>query len=208
MIKEKPTPIVETVKEEQVAGWPSFGRLIIDLSKLAVEALASIFLYFFPFGFRNKGSKNSLTPLKDSLIMPEDKAEPPLVQKQRTSTPLPETLQVHTPKDGEKYSETKPPKVRSSSFKDPSFSTKHRYSKRQEYAEFYGPGEVPPYSQYRSKSQKERTKHRQRDKSEEVVFGSVGLEQKPVDLKATHYEDPKFDHHNMRGKYGDAYRLD
>ncbi|PSR96443.1 THAP domain-containing protein [Actinidia chinensis var. chinensis] len=112
MSKEKPTPIVETVKDEQEAAWPSFGRLVIDLSKLAVEALGSVFFYFIPFGF-SKGSKGGLTPLKDSLVMPKDEAKPPQVRKQRTPTPLSETRQAHTPHAGEKYSEMKPPKMRS-----------------------------------------------------------------------------------------------
>jgi len=217
--EEKPTPIVESIKEEPVAGWPSFGQLIIDLSKLALEALANIFLYFIPSRFRPGSSKKGLTPLKDSLRMPEDEAEPPVVQKQRTPAPIPETWQAHTPNPSDKYSHTpnpsdkysemKPPKIRSASFKDPSLSTKHRSSKRQEFADFYGSGEVPPpYSQSRSKSQKERTRHRQRDKSGEVTFGAVGAEPKPVENKAVDYDDPKFDRYNFRSKYAssDSFR--
>ncbi|GFZ07560.1 NHL domain-containing protein [Actinidia rufa] len=207
MSKEKPTPIVETVKDEQEAAWPSFGRLAIDLSKLAVEALGSVFFYFIPFGF-SKGSKGGLTPLKDSLVMPKDEAKPPQVQKQRTPTPLSETRQAHTPHAGEKYSEMKPPKMRSTSFKDPSLLSKHRSSKRQEYAEFYGSGEAPLYGQHRSKSQKDRTKHRQREKSEEVGFVGGGVEQKPVEMKPVNYDDPKFDHYNMRSKFGDSFRFE
>uniref|UniRef100_A0A5B7BWV0 NHL domain-containing protein n=1 Tax=Davidia involucrata TaxID=16924 RepID=A0A5B7BWV0_DAVIN len=208
LTKEKPAPISENIREEQEAGWPSFGQLMIDLSKLTLQSLASVVLYFIPFSFSRKSPKGGLTPLKDSLVMPEDEAEPPLVQKQRTPAPLSETRQAHTPNTSDKYSETKPPKIRSSSFKDPSLSSKHRSSKRQEYAEFYGSGEVPPYGQFRSKSQKERTKHRQRDKSGEVVFGAVGAEPKPVEIKAVNYDDPKFDHYNIRSKYGDSYRFD
>ncbi|XP_057475072.1 uncharacterized protein LOC130763135 [Actinidia eriantha] len=205
--KEKPTPIVETTKDEQEAVWPSFGRLVIDLSKLALEALASVFFYFIPFRF-SKGSKGGLTPLKDSLVMPEDEAEPPQVQKQRTPAPLSETQHAHTPNAGEKYSNMKPQKMRSTSFKDPSYSSKHRSSKRQEYAEFYGSGEVPPYGQHRSKSQKERTKHRQREKSGEVSFGAGGVEQKPVEMKPVNYDDAKFDHYNMRSKFGASFRFE
>ncbi|KAI8010629.1 hypothetical protein ACSBR2_011620 [Camellia fascicularis] len=209
---EKPTPVVEPVKEEQEAGWPSFGRLIIDLSKLALEALASVFFYFIPFRSKSKGSKGVLTPLKNSLIMPEDEAEPkaPVVQKQRTPTPLSETRQAHTPIAGDKYSEMKAPKMRSTSFKDPSLSSKHRSSRRQEHEEFYGSGEVPPFGQHRSKSQKERTKHRQRDKNGEIVYGAVGVEQKPkpVETRTVNYDDPKFDHYSMRNKYGNSFRYD
>lgn len=187
--KEKPSKIsknIESVREEQEAGWPSFSQLILDLSKLALEGFTNIFS-FNPFQTKKIG----LTPLKDSLIMPED--EPLLVQKHTTSAPVSETHHK------EKYSETKPAKVRSS--KDP---LKHRVSKREEYAEFYGAsgggggGVVGPH--VRSKSQKERTKHRVRDK-EKVVYG----EQKTVDLKQpVNYEDGKFSY--MRNKYGESYR--
>ncbi|XP_071725932.1 uncharacterized protein [Rutidosis leptorrhynchoides] len=192
---EKPakTQPVETVREEQEAGWPSFGQLVIDLSKLALEGFGNIFASFNPF----VNSKRGLTPLKDHLIMPEDVPahQPALVQKHRTPTPVSETRHTHNP--NEKYPETKPAKIRSSSSKDP---TKHRIPKREEYAEFYGgaSGEGP---HVRSKSQKDRPKHRPRDKRGEVVQGA---EQKPVDLKPVNYDDPKFSY--MRNKYGDSYR--
>lgn len=199
--KRKATPIIESVKEEP--GWPSFGQLVMDLSKLALEAVASVFLYFVPSRFRSNGSKKGLTPMKDSLRMPEDEAPPPLVQRQTTPAPVSETRQTHT---SDKYSEMKALKVKSSSFRDPSLSSKHRSSKRQEYTEFYGPGEVPPYS--RSKTQKERTRHRQRDKTGEVVYGA-GTDQKPVDTKPSDFDNSKFDHYNMRSKYGssDSFRF-
>ncbi|KAF2286133.1 hypothetical protein GH714_010755 [Hevea brasiliensis] len=195
---EKPTPITESMKEEPK--WPSFGQLMIDLSKLALEALASMFLYLIPSWFRSRGSKKGLTPLKDSLRMPVDEVEPPSVQRQSTPVSLSETQQVHTPSAGDNYSEIKPPKIKSASFKDPSLSSKHRSSKRQEYAEFYGSGEVP--SSGRSRSHKEKTRHRQRDKSGEVVFGAAGAEPKPAEMKPVEYDNPKFDRYNMRSKYG------
>lgn len=203
--KEKPIPIVESMKEDP--GWPSFGQLIIDLSKLALEAMGSMFLNFVPFRFRSSGTKGNLTPLRDTLRMPEDEAAPPVVQRQKSAVPLSETHQVRTPGTGDKYPDMKPPKIKSASFKDSSLSTKHRSSKRQEYAEFYGSGEVPPpYS--KSKSQKERTRHRQRDKSGEVVYGVSGMEPKPVEMKPVDYANMKFDHYNMRSKYGDdSYRF-
>ncbi|XP_059443974.1 uncharacterized protein LOC132175900 isoform X2 [Corylus avellana] len=204
--KEKPTPIVDSVKEEP--GWPSFGQLIIDLSKLALEALAGMLLYFVPSRFRTGRHRNGLTPLKDSLRMPEDEAEPAFVQRQTTTAPLPETRQAHAPNKSDRYSEMKPSKVKSASFKDPSVSSKHRSSKRPEYGDFYGSGEVPPpYG--KSKSQKERTRHRQRDKNE-AAFEAVGAEPKPVEMKAGHYEIPKFEHYNnIRSKYGsdDSFRF-
>ncbi|KAI7743688.1 hypothetical protein M8C21_014954 [Ambrosia artemisiifolia] len=175
---------VETVKEEQEAGWPSFSQLVVDLSKLVLEGFGNIFASFNPF------ARRGLTPLKDRLIMPEDEPvhRPALAQKHRTPTPVSETRHVHNP--NEKHPEiTKPVKLRSSSVKDPN---KHRVSKREEYAEFYGPnGEV---THVRSKSQKERTKHRVKEKRSEAVH----VEQKPVDLKPVNYDDPKFSY--MRNK--------
>lgn len=102
-------------------------------------------------------------------------------------------------------SEAKPPKIKSSSFKDPSLSTKHRSSKRQEYADFYGSGE-PPY--VKSKNQKERTKHRKLDRSGEVVHGASRMEPKPAEMKPVNYDNLTFDHYNMRSKHGDdPYRF-
>ncbi|XP_030549704.1 uncharacterized protein LOC115754717 isoform X2 [Rhodamnia argentea] len=203
LMEEKPIPVVNTPKEDP--GWPSFGQLLIDLSKLGLEALVGIFLYFVPSRLRPRAKKKGLVPLKDSLQMPEDEADPQLVQRQRTPAPLSETRQVHTPI--EKRSETKPVKLKSSSVKDPSLSSKHRSSKRQEYAEFYGSGEVPPYSKI--KSHKERTRHRQRDKSGEAVYGATGVEQKPAEMKPVDYEKAKYERYNIRGKYGsdDSFRF-
>ncbi|XP_062096472.1 uncharacterized protein LOC133802215 isoform X3 [Humulus lupulus] len=206
--EEKFIPVVEGTKDEP--GWPSFGQLIIDLSKLGLEVLAGLFLYFVPSRFRSvNGAKKGLTPLKDTLKMPEDEAKPPFVQRQSARAPISETRHAHaSPIVSDKYSDLKPPKMKSSSFKDPSLSSKHRSSKRQEYAEFYGSGEVAPPSG-RSKSQKERTRHRQREKSGEVVFGAVGAEPKPVEVKPVNYDNPKFDHYNMRARYtpDDSFRF-
>ncbi|KAI3457617.1 hypothetical protein Pfo_014280 [Paulownia fortunei] len=206
--KEIPTPIDVTVKDEPEAGWPSFGQLVWDLAKLALEALGGIFVQFIPLRFKGKISKRGLTPLKDSLIMPEDEAEPSSALKQRTPTPLSETRQAHGPVPSDRFSEVKPPKIRSSSSKDPSLSSKHRSSRRQEYAEFYGSGEVPQYGQVRSKSQKERAKHRQREKSGDATFGASVLEPKPAEIKATSYDNTKYDPYNFRNKYSDTYRFD
>ncbi|XVE63348.1 hypothetical protein DITRI_Ditri07aG0013100 [Diplodiscus trichospermus] len=278
--KEKPTPIVETLKEEP--GWPSFGQLVFDLSKLALEAMASMFLYFVPSRFQSKGSKKCLTPMEDSLRMPEDEAPPSLVQRQTTPAPVSETRQTHSTNTSDKYSEMKSLKIKSISFREPSLSGKHRSSKRQEYAEFYRPGEVPPndknlpedeappslvqrqitlapvsethqmhstntsdkysemkslkiksisfrepsllskhrsskrqeYAEFygpgevpsysKSKTQKERTRHRLRDKTGEVDFGTGGTDQKPVEPKPVDYNNSKFDHYNMRSKYGSS----
>lgn len=201
--KEKPIPVVDNMKEEPK--WPSFGQLFIDLSKLALEALVGVVLSFVPSWYRPGGARKGLTPLKDSLIMPDDGVEPPSAQTpsvQRPSTPAPisENRQVHTPTTSDKYSEMKLPKIKSASFKDPSPLSKHRSSKQQEYAEFYGSGEVPSHG--RSKSHKEKSRHRQRDKSGEVVFGAVGAEPKPAEKIPVDYNSPKFNHYNNRSKYG------
>lgn len=194
--KEKPTPIPENMKEEP--GWPSFGQLMVDLSKLALEGIGGIVLSVVPSRFKSSGPKG-LIPLKDSLIMPEDEVEPPTIQRQTAPATLPETHQVRA---SERYAEMKPPKIKSSSMKDPSLSSKHRSSKRQEYAEFYGSGEVPAPS--KSKSHKERTRHRQRDKSGEVAFPQAGANPKPAETKPVDYEKLRYEHHyNIRAKYGD-----
>ncbi|KAF8409104.1 hypothetical protein HHK36_005177 [Tetracentron sinense] len=206
---DEPTLLAESIKEDLDAGWPSFGRLIMDLSKLAVEALGSIFLYFIPLSLRPAWSKKGLTPIKDSLMLPEDKAEPPLVQKQRTGTPHSETRHAHTPNTNDGYTQVKLQKGKSASMKDPSSLSKHRSSKRQEFTEFYGSSEVPspPYGQFSSKSQKERVKHRHRDRNAEVVFGAAATEPKPVE-NPSYYGGPKLDFYNMRSKYGssDSFR--
>ncbi|KAJ6886712.1 hypothetical protein NC651_027159 [Populus alba x Populus x berolinensis] len=196
--KEKPIPIVDNMKEEPK--WPSFGQLFIDLSKLALEALVGVVLSFVPSWYRPGGARTGLTPLKDSLIMPDDGVEPPSVQRQSTPAPISENRQVHTPTTSDKYSEMKLPKIKSASFKDPSPLSKHRSSKQQEYAEFYGSGEVPSHG--RSKSHKEKSRHRQRDKSGEVVFGAAGAEPKPAEKIPVDYNNPKFNHYNNRSKYG------
>lgn len=193
---EKPALIVESLQEDPDAGWPSFGRLLYDLLKFAIEAIGNLFLNFIPSGLIRPRRAKNLTPLQERLVMPEDKAEPPLVQKQMSSPPMSETL--HAPN----VSTDTPSKAQKSSkplkFKDPSLSGKHR-SKRPDFAEFYGPGDSPQLS---SKSQKDRVRHRHRDKNREVVFGAVGTEPKPVEMKPVDYGDPNFSHYNIRSKYG------
>ncbi|XP_057766396.1 uncharacterized protein LOC130986879 isoform X2 [Salvia miltiorrhiza] len=208
--KEIPTPVDVTVKEEPVAGWPSFGQLVWDLAKVAVEALSGILVQFLPPRLISSIPRRGLTPLKDSLLMPEDEAEPASALKQRTPNPLSETKQVHGPIPSERPAEAKPPKLRSTSIKDPSLSSKHRSSRRQDYAEFYGSSEAPLYGQARSKSQKERTKHRHKEKGGDATFGAPPvLEPKPAETKVTSYENTKYDPYNFRGKYGgDTYRYD
>lgn len=197
---DKHMPILESSKEEP--GWPSFGQLIVDLSKLSLEALARAFAQVIPSHLISGSPKRGLTPLKDRFLMPEDQV---LVNRKTAPAPLIENRQVpqvhHTPSTAEKYSEIKPPKIKSSSFKDPSLSSKHGSSKR---PEFYGSTEIPPYT--KSKSQKERPRHRQREKSGEVVFRA---EPKPVETKSVDHSAPKFDHYNMRAKYvsGESYRF-
>lgn len=199
------TWFADPTKEEP--GWPSFGQLVIDLSKIGAEALGGLFLYFVP---SRLGPKKGLTPLKDSLRMPEDDrpAGPTSVQRHVANPPpVSEARHVHGPNLSEKYSEnSKPAKMKSSSFKE-------RPSKRHDYAEFYGAGGEAPPPAGRSKSQKERTRHRQREKSGEVGFASEQKPKpktKPVEPKPVDYDNPKFDHYNMRNsRYGpdDSFRF-
>ncbi|KAJ6820612.1 uncharacterized protein M6B38_396240 [Iris pallida] len=189
---EKSSLIVESLKEEEGAGWPSFGRLLSDLLKFAMEALGNGFLNLIPQSFRIGRSNKGLTPLKDNLVMPEDSVEPPLVQKQMSSSPIPETH--HAPQN---ISNDPPPRPQKSSktpkYKDPSLSGKHRTSKKQDYSEFYGPGEG---------ALKDRVRHRHCDKSGEASFGAVCREAKPVEKKSMDYSDAKFDLYNIGSKYG------
>lgn len=206
--EEKPIPIVENMKYQE-PGWPSFGQLILDLSKLALEAMGGVLLYFVPSRLKRSGSRKGLTPLKDTLQMPEDEAEPEPIQRQRAPVPQSETQQTHPPPptvDHKIHNQlepaTKATKFKSSSFKDP--SVKHR--KRQEYAELYGSGEVPlPPSYGKSKSHKERTRYRQREKSGEA------MEPKHVgEMKGVDYENrSSFEQYSIRGKYGtnDRFRF-
>ncbi|KAL7087517.1 hypothetical protein ACP275_13G071900 [Erythranthe tilingii] len=207
---DRATPVDTTAKEEQIAGWPSFGQLMWDLAKVALEALTNVFVQSIPLNLKGKITKRGgLTPLKDSLIMPEDETVPPSSStsalKQRAPAPLSETRRAHIqniPSDG--FSEAKPPKIRSTSSKDPSLPSKHRSSRRQEYAEFYGSGEATQYGQVRSKSQKERTKHRQREKNGDAI-----VETKASEVKGNSYESTKYDPYNFRAKYGgDTYRYE
>ncbi|RHN40866.1 hypothetical protein MtrunA17_Chr8g0359711 [Medicago truncatula] len=134
--------------------------------------------------------------------MPEDELEPLLVKRQSAlAPPLTETRKIHLKSAAEKYSETKIAKVKSSTPKDPSLPSKHHSSKRQEYAEFYGSSEIPAPT--KSKIQKQRSRHRRREKSEEVS-GAVGTEQKPLEMRAAGYSNTKYDQYNynmMRPKY-------
>ncbi|XP_042421759.1 uncharacterized protein LOC122009607 [Zingiber officinale] len=187
---EKPALVVESIKEEPGAGWPSLGRLLVDLSKFAFEGIGNMLLNIFPF---NLGRRTGLSPLKDHLIMPEDKTEPQLVQKQKSTPPMPETL--HEPN----VTSNATPKLQKSNkipkFKDPSQPSKHRSSKRPDYSSFYGSAED-------FQTSKDRARPRHRDKSSEVLYGAVGTEAKSADMKSTNYSDPKYDHYNIRSKYG------
>ncbi|XP_074311174.1 uncharacterized protein LOC141647038 [Silene latifolia] len=203
-VKEKSNIILESSKGGQIAspGWPSIGQLATDFSKLARETLTNSLASFLPSQFAGLTSRKGLTPLKDRLKMPEDEVNPRLAQKQKTPTPLTESWQAYPASATDRTPEMKASKIRSTSLKDPSLPNKHRSSKRQEYAEFYGTSETPHHvGQTRSKSQKERSKHRHhRDKSGEVVPpGANTVEPKPS--MAMNYMDPKFDPYNVRNRY-------
>ncbi|KAL6570539.1 hypothetical protein OROGR_000089 [Orobanche gracilis] len=212
--KIRPAPINVIVKDESEAGWPSFGQLVWDLGKLSLESLGSIFFQFVPLGSKwSSIPRRGLTPLRDSLIMPEDDCEPSPALKQRSPAPLSEARMARGPlMHDERFSEVQPIKVRSSGLKDPTtLPTKHRSfsSRRQEFAEFYGPGEVP---QVRPKSHKERTKHRQResqrDRGGDANFGGSVVETRGGEIKGSGYEHTKYESYNSRNKHGDTYRYE
>ncbi|KAL0717220.1 hypothetical protein Bca4012_066542 [Brassica carinata] len=82
------TTTTTTTKEEP--GWPSFGQLLIDLCKLALEFLTSNLL---PARFK---TSSNLRPLKDRLKMPEDEQEqPPLTAKTRSSSAVKDPSSKH-----------------------------------------------------------------------------------------------------------------
>ncbi|GAB2244843.1 hypothetical protein Droror1_Dr00000336 [Drosera rotundifolia] len=119
------TPIVEQVKEEQIAGWPSFSQLIVELSKLALEGMGSILLYLIPSHVRRAGSRKNLTLLKDSLKMLEDESEAHSAKKLKAPAPR---------NEDESYSN----QARLKSQKE---TTKHRHREKSEEVE---PGPLRP----------------------------------------------------------------
>lgn len=185
-------PVLETTTKEE-PGWPSFGQLLIDLCKLALEFITS---HLVPTRFR---TSPNLRPLKDRLKMPEDEQEPPLVQRHTAPAPISESRHAHLPKPSDSYPEHRTSKMRSTSIiKDPTLSaSKHHRSssKRQDYAEFYASGEV-----VQPKIHKERSRRRHRDKTTETEPKTTASDTaKPVEYS----NSSKFDHFNMRSsKYG------
>ncbi|KAG7031139.1 hypothetical protein SDJN02_05178 [Cucurbita argyrosperma subsp. argyrosperma] len=176
-----------------------------DVLMIIGAVLAGYATYMLQQGFGAssiaRSTPKGLTPLKDSLWMPEDEPDRPPAQMQRAPVPLTETRQAHIGNASDQFPEVmmKPPKLKSSSFKDPSLQSKHR-SKRHDRADFYESGEIPPpYS--RSKSQKERPRHRQREKSAEIHHGAAGPEPKPMEMKPVNYDNSNLEHYNIRNKY-------
>lgn len=192
----KPPLVVESLKEEPGAGWPSLGTLISDLLKLAIEGVGKLLLSIVPQRLPHGKRKTDLTPLKDRLVMPEDREEAPIAQK-LSSTPMrPETL--HAPNAVNETTAVKAQKsIKPPKFRDSTLSSKHRSSKRQEYADFYGTSESAAVS---AKVPKDRLRHRHREKSGEVAYGTAHPELKPAEAKPTEYSDPKYDHY-VRSKY-------
>lgn len=189
------TTTTTTTKEEP--GWPSFGQLLIDLCKLALEFLTSNLL---PARFK---TSSNLRPLKDRLKMPEDEQEqgPPLVQRHTAPAPVSESRHAHLPKSSDSYPEHKTSKTRSSSAtKDPSSKHHRSSSKRQEYAQFYASGEVAPLP----KVHKERSRRRHRDKTTTETAEPKTTTAASDTVKPVEYSNSsKFDHFNMRNnKYG------
>ena len=142
--------------------------------------------------------KTDLTPLRDRLVMPEDREETPAAQK-LSSTPMrPET--VHAPNAVTETAAKAQKSIKSSKFRDSTLSSKHRSSKRQEYEDFYGTSEPAPEG---AKVPKDRLRHRlhHREKSGEVAYGAAAHpELKPAEAKPADYSDPKYDPY-MRSKY-------
>lgn len=190
--KGKQTQLVSTIKEE--TWWESFGQVIAELCKQAIELFPGNLKSFLPPYFRSEDNQGKgLTPLKDNLKMPEDEIKTNVSLKQRHITPLSETKHASI-----KHDEMKPPKMKSSSFKNPSLLNKHGHS-GQEYAEFYGTGLVSS-SHSRSKGQKDRSRHRQKEKGSDILTGVVGAEPKPAEMRMD-YNEPKFEQYNIRNKY-------
>jgi hypothetical protein len=195
--------VVESLKEEPSAGWPSFGTLVADLLKLATEGMGNLLLNIVPQRLQHMKRKTGLTPLKDRLVMPEDGEEKPLSQK-LSSTPMrSETL--HAPAADNEASAKAQKSAKPSKFRDSTLSSKHRSAKRQEYAEFYGSAEAPQAS---AKVPKDRLRHRSshREKSSgEVAYGAGRPEPRSAvaeAMKPAEYSDPKYEQYNMRSKYG------
>ncbi|OEL28108.1 hypothetical protein BAE44_0010872 [Dichanthelium oligosanthes] len=191
----KPPLVVESLKEEPGAGWPSLGTLFADLLKLAIEGVGKLLLSVGPQ--RHGKKKTDLTSHKDRHAMPENREETPAAQK-LSSTPMrPETL--HAPNAvNETAAKAAQKSIKSSKFRDSTLSSKHRSSKRQEYADFYGTSEAAAVS---AKVPKDRLRHRHREKSGEVAYGTAAHpELKPAEAKPADYSDPKYDHY-VRSKY-------
>ena len=201
----KPALVVESLKEEPSAGWPSFGTLVADLLKLAVEGVGNLVLNVVPQRLKKK---TGLTPLKDRLVMPEDGDGDTATAKKLSSTPMrSETMHAPTA-DNEATAKGQKSSIKPSKFRDSTLSSKHRSAKRQEYAEFYGSVEAPQATS--AKVPKDRLRHRSshREKSGEVAgYGAAGRpEPRPAveGMKpSAEYGDPKYDQYNMRSsKYG------
>uniref|UniRef100_A0A0D9VE66 NHL repeat-containing protein n=1 Tax=Leersia perrieri TaxID=77586 RepID=A0A0D9VE66_9ORYZ len=193
----KPPLVVESLKEEPSAGWPSLGTLFSDLLKLGIETVGNQLLKLVPSRLQHGKRKTDLTPLKDRLVMPEDREEAPIAQK-LSSTPMrPETL--HAPNAVNETAPKTQKSIKSSKYRDSTMSSKHRSSKRPEYAEFYGSSETPQVS---AKVPKDRLRHRHREKSGEAVYGTSHPEPKPSEVKPADYSDAKYDPYNIRTKYG------
>uniref|UniRef100_A0A1J3IR56 NHL repeat-containing protein 2 n=1 Tax=Noccaea caerulescens TaxID=107243 RepID=A0A1J3IR56_NOCCA len=184
-------PVLETKTTKEEPGWPSFGQLLIDLCKLALEFITNNIV---PARFK---ATPNLRPLKDRLRMPEDEQEPPLVQRHTAPAPVSESRHAHLPKPSDSYPEHKTSKVRSSSVVKE--SKHHRSSsKRQEHShQFYASGEVVQPKVHKERS----SRRRHRDKTTETTEPKTAASDtvKPVEYS----NSSKFDHFNMRSsKYG------
>lgn len=188
----KPAFVVESLKEEAEAGWPSPWRLLSDLAKFAIEAIGAALLNLLALPRSLLPRTKGLTPLRDNLVMPEDKSEPPSSLKPPNSTIMETAASSNINIDSSirHQKSSKPLKLKDLS--------KHRSTKRQDYTEFYS-ADSP---QIGSKVQKDRSRHRHREKNGEPGFAGVGTEPKSVEVKTKEYSEVKFGQYSLNGKYG------
>ncbi|KAF3791187.1 hypothetical protein EJ110_NYTH14858 [Nymphaea thermarum] len=189
-------PVHQNSKDETKEWWPLVTRMSSKFKSILVTA-GHIFFYPVPW---LKPSMLEKEDGKDHLVMPEDETVPKNVQKQWHSWTAPDTQQVNPATND--FAQQKPSKTKPSGLKDQSTSAKLRSFKRQEIPDFYGATESSQHMLHASKSMKEKSRHRHHDKTREVVFGALGNTSKPMEIKSVDYGDPKFDHYNIRRKFG------
>lgn len=167
-----PSPVVEMAKEDnQVA---SSWQLILDLAKLSLEAVTCIFALLNPLKLRSPRSHQGLTPLKDSLVMPEDNvAVVDNVQMPQRSP----TASINRAVGESPVKEVKPVRHRASRLAEPpQSSTRHHLSREKEYQVYYyaQTGEAAPPSNPPSRSRSEKSRRKDSKHVETNGHHSVG----------------------------------